>query len=160
MALQNRTVDHVFGYCSKSIDKKEATESGAASLNVVVAAEPAVLVTEAEADAHPEAEADAHPEAEVADENPTYFEALIVENVDAVRAGTEAHDEELPITSVANASDMEDDDEDGGEDLDDDDDDDDDEFTIHYQRPDDATKGVALKDSTSQGEQGEKEKEI
>ncbi|XP_024958790.1 rRNA biogenesis protein rrp36-like [Cynara cardunculus var. scolymus] len=45
------------------------------------------------------------------------------------------------------------------DDDDDDEDDDDNNFTIQYQRPTSATKGVAFGDSTSQGQQGEKEKE-
>ncbi|XP_024965923.1 vacuolar import and degradation protein 30-like [Cynara cardunculus var. scolymus] len=83
-------------------------------------------------------------------------------------------DDDLPVTSAANAGDLDDDDDDedddkedgeypdlpnAGKHLDDDDDKDDDDngFTNQYQRPAGATKGVTLKDSTSQGEQREKE---
>ncbi|XP_024964252.1 phosphopantothenoylcysteine decarboxylase subunit VHS3-like [Cynara cardunculus var. scolymus] len=82
-------------------------------------------------------------------------------------------DDDLPITSAPVSSDVEDEDEDEddeegdspdlpdfGSDLDDDDDDDDDDeddFIIQYQRLATATKGVALKDSASQGEQREED---
>ncbi|XP_024958884.1 putative uncharacterized transmembrane protein DDB_G0290641 [Cynara cardunculus var. scolymus] len=132
MALHICTVDHFFGYCSKAIAKEGETESGATPSNVVDPAEPAVPMTEAEVD--------------VVDENPTFYEAPVAEDVDVVRAGVEARDEDLPpITSAANAGDMEDDDEDAdgeslnlsdvSEDLDDDDDDEDDDdndYTIQY----------------------------
>ncbi|XP_024965022.1 uncharacterized protein LOC112505330 [Cynara cardunculus var. scolymus] len=107
------------------------TESKVAPSNAVAATRPSVVpATKAEA------------EAEVADENPTSCQASVAEDVDVIRAGAEARDDDLPITSTANDGDMEDDDEedgesldlpDAGEDLDDDDDDDDDnddEFTI------------------------------
>ncbi|XP_024958954.1 glutamic acid-rich protein-like [Cynara cardunculus var. scolymus] len=73
-------------------------------------------------------------------------------------------DDDLPIIStlVAGDDDDEDDDDDepdlpdSGSDLDgDDDDDDEDDFTIQYQRPTIAIKGVALRDSASQGKQRE-----
>ncbi|XP_024989225.1 uncharacterized protein LOC112523777 [Cynara cardunculus var. scolymus] len=79
-----------------------------------------------------------------------------------------ARDDDPPVTSAAEAGDLDDDDDDdddddespdfpnAGKDLDDDDDDDDD-FMIQYQRPSGATKGVAFRDSASQGEQGVKE---
>ncbi|XP_024964677.1 glutamic acid-rich protein-like, partial [Cynara cardunculus var. scolymus] len=89
----------------------------------------------------------------VVNENPTAHEAPEAEIVDeTVRAGAEAHDEDLPITSVADASDKEDDDEDddddspnlpdAGKDLGEDDDDD--KFTIQYQKHSSAMKGVSL----------------
>ncbi|XP_024978957.1 uncharacterized protein LOC112516167 [Cynara cardunculus var. scolymus] len=172
MVIQIRTVDHFFSYFSKAIAKEGETESGAALSNAVAAAEPAAVpATQTKVEAHPKAEV------EVADENPTSCEALVVEDVDVVRAGVEAHDEDLPIISTANAGDMEDDDEDdeddegedsdssdlpnAGEDLGNDDDeyDDDHDFTVQYQRPSGTTKCIALSDSAFQGEQREKEKE-
>ncbi|XP_024961566.1 rRNA biogenesis protein rrp36-like [Cynara cardunculus var. scolymus] len=89
-------------------------------------------------------------------------------NVHAARV--EAHDNAHPVTSAADVGNLDedsDDDEDDetpdlpdtSKDLDDDDDedDDDDDFTIQYQRLVDATTGVALRESVSQGEQGVKE---
>ncbi|XP_024962604.1 uncharacterized protein LOC112502834 [Cynara cardunculus var. scolymus] len=99
-------------------------------------------------------------EAEVVNEIPTFYEAPTAEEVDVVRVDVEAHGNHLPITSTTDVEedDEEDDDEDGessnlpdaSSDLDDDDDEDD--SMIQYQRPDAATKGVALRDSASQGE--------
>ncbi|XP_024965487.1 G2-specific protein kinase nim-1-like [Cynara cardunculus var. scolymus] len=104
-------------------------------------------------------------EAEVVNEIPTSYETLIAEEIYVVRANAEAHDDDLPITSAADAADVEEDDEeddeedgespnlpDSGSDVDDEND-----FTIQYQRPTTAMKGVALRDYASQGEQRENE---
>ncbi|XP_024989201.1 rRNA-processing protein EFG1-like [Cynara cardunculus var. scolymus] len=127
------------------------------SFNVVgPSAKPTTNEAEVEA---PRAEADA----EVACAIPTSSEAAIAEEVDAI-----PRDDDLPITSTHVAADVKDeeDDEEGDEpdlpnsssDLDgDDDDDDEDDFTIQFQHPTTATKGVALKDFASQGERKEEE---
>ncbi|XP_024958933.1 ribosomal L1 domain-containing protein CG13096-like [Cynara cardunculus var. scolymus] len=162
MKFQIHTVDHFFGYCSKTIVKEGETVTKAGPCDV-----DAVPATEVEAEA-PIAE----DEVDVADESPTSYEALITKDVEVARA--KARDDDPPITSAADAGDLDEDSDDEeydesldlpdtGKDLDDDEDedededDDDDDFTIQYQRPTDATKGVALRDSSSQGEQGVKE---
>ncbi|XP_024984041.1 pheromone-processing carboxypeptidase KEX1-like [Cynara cardunculus var. scolymus] len=82
-------------------------------------------------------------EAEVVNENPTSSDDGDVEEDDEEDDEEDGESPDLPNV---------------GNDLDDDDDeDDDDKFTIQYQRPTGATKGVALKDSASQGVQREKE---
>ncbi|XP_024964196.1 uncharacterized protein LOC112504489 [Cynara cardunculus var. scolymus] len=112
------------------------------------------------------AEAEAEGEATVADDSPTSCAAPVVEDVDAARA--EARDNDPTVTSATDAGDLDDEDSDDeeddespdlpntGKDLDDENDDDD-NITIEYQRPVGATKGISLRDSASQGEQGVKE---
>ncbi|XP_024962493.1 uncharacterized protein LOC112502737 [Cynara cardunculus var. scolymus] len=133
MTLQIHIVNHLFGYCTKAIAKERETESGVAPLNGVATAEQSTV---------PATDVEAEAEVDIADENPTFCEALVVEDVDVVRAGAEARDDDLPITSATNVGDMEDDDEDeedgeysnlhdAVEDVyDDDEDDNDDDFTI------------------------------
>ncbi|XP_024963509.1 uncharacterized protein LOC112503746, partial [Cynara cardunculus var. scolymus] len=106
---------------------------------------------------------DAEAEAEFSQAIPTSGETVTAEEVDAI-----PRDDDFPITSTPVAGgddDEEDDDEDdepdlpdSGSDLDgDDDDDNEDDFTIQYQHPTTATKGVVLRDSASPGEQREEE---
>ncbi|XP_024963376.1 uncharacterized protein LOC112503600 [Cynara cardunculus var. scolymus] len=129
-------------------------EEGEIDLDVLAAA---ITTTETEADA-PRAEAN---EVEVVDET--------------IRANVEARDKDLPVTPTTDAGEKEDDDEDDDNEDDDDfsthpdaakdlggdydEDDDDDDFTIQYQKPASALKGVCLRDSASQGVK-QKEKDM
>ncbi|XP_024974767.1 uncharacterized protein LOC112512864 [Cynara cardunculus var. scolymus] len=151
---------------TSKVDKANA--QGETELNVDVAIVP---TTQIETEA-PRAIAN---EVEIVDENPTSHEAPKAEVVDQIiRAGAEARDEDLPITSAADAGNNEDDDKDdddenndspnlpdagkdfGDDDDDDDEDEDDDNFTIQYQKHANATTEVSLRYSASKGE---KEKE-
>ncbi|XP_024965464.1 uncharacterized protein LOC112505742 [Cynara cardunculus var. scolymus] len=162
MVLQLYSVDQLFGLCSQAISREGKMRSNAAGPSVVAA--PTKTTDPATHDAEVEAPR-AETKAEVVCDIPTSSEAIIAEEVDVVQV--EARNDDLPITSTPVVGDVEDeneddDDEDGdspdlpnsGSDLDDEDDDDDEyDFTIQYQCPATTTKGVAPKDSASQGEQ-------
>ncbi|XP_024964604.1 nucleolin-like [Cynara cardunculus var. scolymus] len=106
--------------------------------------EPVASATHEAETEDPRAKADG----EVFCDIPTSSEAPIVEEVDAIQA--EAHEDEDNDDEEGDSSDLPN----SVSGLDDDDDDDDEEdFIIQYQHPPTATKGVALRDSASQGEQ-------
>ncbi|XP_024962887.1 nucleolin-like [Cynara cardunculus var. scolymus] len=161
MVLQLHSVEQLSGICSQAIAKEGEIRSNTAR--------PSVAATPTKPAAPATNDVEAEAEVEVVCDIPTCSEASIAEDVDAIRA--EACDDDLPIISSPVVGDVEDEEEDdddkegdspdlpySGSDLDDkDDDDDEDDFTIQYQHPATATKGVALRDSASKWEQREEE---